>query len=385
MSAAKISTMTSSNHMRGQGRIVRRRMRGWRVLASVGFGAGRSVFLFGCSGSNASSPPSSSGGVPFTAATVTGSESAWTVSWVAPGTKGVRVFEGPSATDATTVVGTGRSSGTLTAAGSPGVAREWFRLVPSSGQSLVLADRDLGLTSDPNLRDIGGYRTTSGDWVRMGVVYRSEALSSLSATDLSVVDQLGITDIYDLRTPDEASGAPDASIPDASYHLLNVFGTPGPTLDVGTTPATAQQSMIEMNDQFVTGSADRAALRQLMTGIADSTGAQLFKCTAGKDRTGWATAVILSVLGVSESTVMHDYLLSNTYYFDSPAVQASIKSASPSEAATLSSVLGVNAEYLQAGLNQITTSYGSVYNYVVHGLGVSPTTVSKLRDRLLVT
>jgi protein-tyrosine phosphatase len=250
---------------------------------------------------------------------------------------------------------------------------------------LVLAERDLELTTDPNLRDIGGYRTASGDWVRMGVVYRSQALHSLSAADLATVDQLGITNVYDLRTPDESSGSPDAAVQGATYQLLNVFGTPGPIINAGTTSASAQQSMVDMNVHFVTGSPDRAALKKLITDIADSTGAQLFNCTAGKDRTGWATAVIQSVLGVPESTVMQDYLLSNRYYFDSPAVQSSIKSASPSQAATSTAILDVNAKYLEAGLDQMKKSYGSTYNYVVQGLGVSPATVAKLRQRLLVS
>jgi protein-tyrosine phosphatase len=85
---------------------------------------------------------------------------------------------------------------------------DWIRLVPTVGEPLVLTVRDLGLASDPNLRDIGGYRTTDGQWVRMGVVYRSQALS-LSPADLAVVDNLGITADYDLRTTEEIAESPD--------------------------------------------------------------------------------------------------------------------------------------------------------------------------------
>jgi protein-tyrosine phosphatase len=383
--------MTSSpdTDERGRRRFLHGENRRSRILGGAACVAAMPLFLFGCSSSSTSSTTSSvaanTSAVPFTAATVTGSGSDWKISWVAPGTSGVRVFEGSSATDTPTAVGSGQSSGTLTAVRTPGVSRAWFRLVPSKGTSLVLAERDLGLTTDPNLRDVGGYRTASGDWVRMGLVYRSQALHPLSATDLAAIDQLGITDIYDLRTPAEASGSPDATVSGATYHLVNVFGTPGPVINAGTTSTSAQQSMIEMNVHFVTGAPDRAALKQLITDLADSTGPQLFNCTAGKDRTGWATAVILSTLGVPESTVMQDYLLSNRYYFDSPSVQSSIKSASPSQAAVSTAILDVNARYLQAGLDQMKKSYGSAYNYMVQGLGVSPATVAKLRARLLVT
>jgi protein-tyrosine phosphatase len=294
------------------------------------------------------------------------------------------VFEGSTPTSTTTLVGHGSGTGTLTVAGTASIPRAWFRLVPSHGQSLVLAERDLALSGDPNLRDIGGYRTTSGDWVRMGVVYRSQALDDLTPTDLSTVNGLGITDVYDLRTPSEASGSPDAQISGATYHLINVFGTQSPPGDVGSTTASAQTYMITMNRQFVAAASDRAALGTLITDIANSTGPQLYNCTAGKDRTGWATAVILTLLGVPPSTVMQDYLLSNTYYFDSAATQRLVKGQTPAQTGTLTAVLDVSPTYLQSGLDQVARSYGSMYDYVVKGLGVSPATVTKLRNKLLV-
>jgi protein-tyrosine phosphatase len=364
-----------------------------RVLAAVAVVAFISPLLAACSSSSSSPTTTSASGtsssgnsssVPFTAATVSGSPSSWTVAWTAPGAAGVKVFEGSSPTSTPTPVGSGSGTGTVTVAGAPGVPRAWFRLVPTHGQSLVLADRDLGLTGDPNLRDIGGYRTTSGAWVRMGVVYRSQALDDLTPSDLSIVNGLGITDVYDLRTPDEASGSPDAQLAGATYHLVNVFGTPSPGGNVGTTTASAQSYMTTMNRQFVTGSADREAFKTLLTDVADSTGAQLFNCTAGKDRTGWATAVILTLLGVAPSTVMQDYMLSNTYYFDSAATQNLLKNQSASQTATLTAVLDVSPTYLQSGLDQVTSTYGSMYAYVVKGLGVSPATVTKLREKLLV-
>jgi len=368
---------------RSSRRTARRRHPGRHSLAGIAVAATSSILLVGCSssGSSVARPPSAA----HIAATVTRSAAAWTVSWTAAGTPKVKVYDGSTATDATNYIGDGQGSGSLTVTETPGVSREWFRLVPDNGETLAVTDRDLGLASVPNFRDIGGYRTTSGDWVRMGVVYRSQALSPVSAADLADIRQLGITDVYDLRTPAEASGNPDSVPPGATYHLVNVFGTTGPEVDFGSTALQAQQGMMAMNKQFVTGAADRAAVGTLITDIADSTGAQLYNCTAGKDRTGWATAVILTLLGVPQPTVMKDYLLSNTYYFDSPAVQDLINTSSPSHAAYLTAILDVNPTYLEAGLNQVTNSYGSMYNYAVKGAGVSPAVIVKLRDRLLVS
>jgi protein-tyrosine phosphatase len=322
------------------------------------------------------------GPVPFTSATVAAGATSGTLSvtWSAPHLPGgVAVFAGSSSTDQPHFLGFGKSDGSLTVTAAFG---DWIRLVPTVGEPLVLTVRDLGLASDPNLRDIGGYRTTDGQWVRMGVVYRSQALA-LSPADLATVDKLGITADYDLRTTEEIAASPDVVPAGATYTNLNVMADISlePTL---TSAASAEAYMEEIEQDFVTNPTAQAAFGTLLTDIANSNGAVLYHCTAGKDRTGWATAVLLTLLGVPRATVVQDYLLSNTYYFDSPAVQAELKAMPAAESAVYAPLLEVEASYLQAGFAQVTASYGSMYGYAVHGLGLSPQTIAKLRHKLLV-
>ena len=320
--------------------------------------------------------------IPFTSATVTAGATSGTLSvtWSAPHLfGGVAVFAGSSSTAQPHFVGFGKSDGELTVTAAYG---DSIRLVPTVGAPLVLTVRDLGLASDPNLRDIGGYRTADGQWVRMGVVYRSQALA-LSPADVAAVDKLGITADYDLRTAEEIAASPDVVPAGATYANLNVMAdiSLAPTL---TSPASAEQYMEEIEQDFVTNPTAQAAFGTLLTDIANSNGAVLYHCTAGKDRTGWATAVLLTLLGVPQATVVQDYLLSNTYYFDSPAVQAELKAMPAAESAVYAPLLEVQASYLQAGFAQVTASYGSMYGYAVHGLGLSPQTIAKLRHKLLV-
>ncbi len=321
--------------------------------------------------------------VPFTSAAVTAGAKpgTLTVGWASSAhLRGVTVYAGTSESSQKHRVGAGSGNGKITVTAAYG---SWIRLVPSQGSPLVLSVRDLGLASDPNLRDIGGYRTVDGQWVRMGVVYRSQALS-LSAADLATVDGLGITADYDLRTTAEIASAPDVVPAGATYTNLNVIGDSTSTSISGvTSAASAEQYMQEGEREFVTGATAQAAFKSLLTGIADGDGAALYHCTAGKDRTGWATAVILTLLGVPQATVMQDYLLSNTYYFDSPAVQGMLAAMPAAEAAIYTPFMEVEPSYLQAGFDQVKTSYGSMYDYAVHGLGLSPQTIQKLRERLL--
>jgi protein-tyrosine phosphatase len=321
------------------------------------------------------------GAIPFTVATVAAGKAAGTlrVSWAAPRGEHVLVFAGKDATAQHTLVGRGQDHSSVVVTGADG---EWIRLVPSRGKPLVLTVRDLGLSSDPNLRDVGGYRTGDGQWVRMGVVYRSQALA-LSPADLAVVDTLGITAVYDLRTPEETAATPDVVPAGATYTNLNVLGTSSVGIGTLTSPAQARRVMETMERTFVTSAPAHKAYGALLTGIASDHGAALYNCSAGKDRTGWATAVLLTLLGVPQRTVMQDYLLSNKYYFDSPAVQAMLAALPTAERAIYSQLLDVQPAYLRAGFEQVKASYGSMYDYVVKGLGVSPRTIARLRDRLL--
>ncbi len=318
--------------------------------------------------------------IPFTAASVipdgTGK---LRVSWDAPGVRDVTVLAGTDATHQHRVVGHGRGTGALTVSAGTG---RWFALVPSTGRPLVVTVREVGLASDPNLRDIGGYRTGDGRWVRMGAVYRSQAMA-LTPGDLAQVNSLGITTDYDLRTPAEAAATPDAVPAGAAYTMLNVLGDTQATMPSITSAAQAQQYMAQTNQQFVTSPVARQAFADLLTGVADDDGASLYHCTAGKDRTGWATAVLLTLLGVPRDTVLQDYLRSNENYYDSPAVQAQLAAMPAAEAAIYQHFLDVEPAYLQAGLDQVTASYGSMAGYATKGLGLNPRTLAKLRQKLL--
>jgi protein-tyrosine phosphatase len=323
------------------------------------------------------------GAIPFTAATVSDpSGGSVTVSWTAPNIKSVRIYQGTASVRTDRYVGGGRGTGKLTVH-VPAGAREFFRLVPDHGASLIVGQRSLGLASDPNLRDAGGYRTTTGQWVRENVFYRAGALS-LTPADAKVVSGLGLHEVADLRTPAEIAATPDVIPAGARYDNFNVTGTASTGTPSIPTEAAAVQLLTDGERQMVLSDAGHQSLHDLFTTLAFTPGASLYHCSAGKDRTGWATAVLLTLLGVPSDVVMQDYLLSNTYYFNSPSVQNTLAGLPPATAAIYTHLLDVEPAYLQAGLDQVKATYGSMTNYALRGLKLSPVTLALLKAKLLV-
>ena len=88
------------------------------------------------------------------------------------------------------------------------------------GQSLGLA---LGISTVPNLRDVGGYKTASGATVAGGLIYRSDTFNPMSAEDIAKLASIGLKNDYDLRTTSEVKAKPDQMPPGVQYHLLNVL------------------------------------------------------------------------------------------------------------------------------------------------------------------
>ncbi|MFD4183518.1 tyrosine-protein phosphatase [Rhodococcus sp. NPDC058514] len=245
------------------------------------------------------------------------------------------------------------------------------------------------LASVDNFRDVAGtgagYAGSGGDHVRKGVFYRSNAVVPDDA-DLVSLEGLHPTQVYDLRTPDEVAAKPDRVPAGASY--VNIPIRSGDLTGAATqlrSPDEARAFMQNLNRGFVTGAGERAGFKQLLTDLANTDGPQVFHCTAGKDRTGWTSFLLLSIAGVSRETIMSDYLLTNEYSAAFiAATRAQMAAASGEQiAAIYTPLLGVEASYLGAGIAELDAIHGSVENYLKDGLGLDGGTIADLKDKLL--
>jgi len=239
-----------------------------------------------------------------------------------------------------------------------------------------------------NFRDVAGtttaYSTAHDGTMRAGVFYRSNALTP-TAADLAILNGLGIKAVYDLRTPSEIAATPDTMISGATWQNIDIIGSITSGANITTvsfkSAADAIAMMEQTNRAFVSDAGMRGQFGKLFNELASVDAAQLFHCTAGKDRTGWTAAVLQSIAGVDNATIMANYLATNDY--TAARVAATLKAMPASMAAVYEPLLGVQASYLQAGLDEVTAQYGSMDNYLKQGLGLSQETIYVLRGKLV--
>lgn len=250
------------------------------------------------------------------------------------------------------------------------------------------------MESFSNFRDLGGITGMDGRQVLPCRLLRSGEPVHVSAQDAeSLLRDYHLKCIIDLRGSQEAARTPVDTFPGVSYHLLDVMqNAAGRTsskesLEQLTSPAAVHQAMKDINRLIVTDAHACACYRQFIALLAQQReGATLFHCFAGKDRTGLAAAIILTILGVSRADILADYLRTNTLRAPAnakmlDALRAAGKTQEELEA--FSVAMTVHADFLNEAYCAAEETYGSFEAYIAHGLGVSPETAAQLRTMYL--
>ena len=257
--------------------------------------------------------------------------------------------------------------------------------------------RRIDIPSVPNMRDIGGYATATGGRVRTGQLYRSTELNHLQGEDLERFAGLGIRAVFDLRTAPERAAEPDV-VPEGTEQVVcdvlkdSQGAAPALLGKVLADPAYAEQMLgggkaVQLFErgyrEIVSLPSALSAYREFFSRIVrDGQRPALFHCTTGKDRTGWAAAATLLLLGVSEEDVFYDYELTNRDLV--PALKPVFEHfrAAGGDPRLLVPVLGVDADYLRAALDEVKQKFGSIEIYFADGLGIDAGAQQRLRDAL---
>jgi len=262
----------------------------------------------------------------------------------------------------------------------------------------------LGLEKATNARDLGGYPTMDGRTVRTGRLFRANALNRLSEADIEAVGKLGLACVIDFRHAREIELVGEDKLPAGPRLVaMPVFD---PDHDVFTAVSAvlrglagedalvhlredaqtggAAQMMIELYQRFVYGAEVRAVFAAAARLVATPSELPLlFHCTAGKDRTGWLAAIILTALGVDRDTVMADYLRTTELNATGRDYMITTMSARVESPEIILPLLEARSEYLEAAFAEADHRYGGMDGYLRDGLGLDDTVVASLRTNLL--
>jgi protein-tyrosine phosphatase len=240
-------------------------------------------------------------------------------------------------------------------------------------------DRVIPLQGVSNFRDLGGYAAEGGRPVRWRRLFRSDHLGALTAADHAQLAPLGIGRVFDFRGLAERAATPN-HWPGVVQHPLAIEPTVVQRLQdlaaagrQATVPVVTAL-MAELYRSLVLDQSHRFA--ELFAHLLDADAPVVFHCTAGKDRTGVAAALLLLALGVPRDTVRQDYLLTNQHYRH-PALP---RSDTPLEA--LQVLWRVQDAFLDAALEAIDSTPGGLPAYLQR-LGLGPAALAALRARYL--
>jgi protein-tyrosine phosphatase len=240
--------------------------------------------------------------------------------------------------------------------------------------------RHFDLAGASNFRDLGGYPARDGRRVRWRQIFRSNHLGHLTEADIAVLRGLGVRSAFDFRGLDERNAA-GCVIEEIVVHSLPIEPTVVAMLrtrrDGGAvlSPDDAFDVMRQSYRNYVRQST--ASYRALFAHLVEDRAPLVIHCTAGKDRTGFACALILHALGVAEDVIAEDYLLTNRFYRRDPTASSDL----PDD---VRQVLGsVEASFLAAAFEVIGADYGGLAGYLRDGLGLGPPQRAALEARYL--
>jgi len=262
--------------------------------------------------------------------------------------------------------------------------KRWYFEVGSPGAAGVLVgERHLHLLGAANYRDLGGYLTSDGHALRWGLVYRSDALAKLQPSDVDFLGGIGLKLVVDLRTDNEVSVAPD-TLADGSRiaytrQAIILPLDPKQILSSGTVIDIA--FMTDVYKQLVDENA--AIFAKVFSDLAEAAARPVaVHCTAGKDRTGIASALLLSALGVPDDVIGQDYQLTDTYTAAIAKAQEDQLRAQGIDPAKLGILLKSPPEVIVATIAHVREKYGSIDSYLQSG-GLDGAALTKLRAALL--
>lgn len=261
--------------------------------------------------------------------------------------------------------------------------------------------QSIGLKSVFNARDLGGYVLPGGKRVRKGFLLRGGAFDVLSDEDCErLVTDFHLAKVFDFRTSMEVDRLPDRAVPGSTRIWLPAFDESKGTMEKVSLPQKAYEDLKnwlvihareprvqkvarEMYPGLVMNDFTRMQYAGFFQNILNTeSGAVYWHCSQGKDRTGFAAALMLAALGADRELIMKDYVISNEFYL-SELEEAFSKVETEGEKEAILTFIGVNCDYFAASLDMVEAECGSLMGFLTGPLCLTDTDIEILRKRYL--
>ncbi|OPH58186.1 hypothetical protein BC351_24945 [Paenibacillus ferrarius] len=241
-----------------------------------------------------------------------------------------------------------------------------------------------------NLRNLGGYRTKDGRIIKHNLLFRSAELAEMNEEDIAYLQENGLRYVCDFRSEGEQEAKPNPVVAGAQNIHISVLGgvvNPQEMIAVIKNMDIAEFKgdwLENVYVQFVSDPVAQAAYRRFFDLVLQAEGSPLlWHCAAGKDRTGFAGAILLLALEVPMETVMEDFLRSNNNRKE--AIEHMLSSiqeklGDDKKLAKVREMMAVKQEYLTTALNEIQKNYGTMESYMEEVLGLTTEARAKLKS-----
>lgn len=238
-----------------------------------------------------------------------------------------------------------------------------------------------------NFRDLGGYYTSDGRQVRHGCFYRCAAFTNLNELHKEYIDSLHLHKIYDLRSTMEVNGNEDYVSKHTTYlhaSALKELDSMGMKGNFDFSTLMQQMDLNQLKDfikkMYLDLPIDNPAYKTLMADIINHETPIAFHCSAGKDRTGIASMIILTILGVDKKTIIEDYLLSNKLRKE---VNKQVFESVNKEKSGMEALMLVDESTIQLCYDRIHEVYGDFDTYILQEYGIDDTVREQLKNEYL--
>lgn len=299
----------------------------------------------------------------------------------------------------------GEFSGKEVTIPDPDPNRRVYFKIKYKDQEHCISERKVNLTGSYNMRDLGGYSTYDNRHVKWGHIYRSDDLYNLSPSDVIYLENIGIKTIVDYRNADELASRPNKAIRDTTSYVCAPDGETAALassdiksdkkkiddlirkVEEGTFDSNKALSLQGAMLHYVRDSYSQNQYHKLLKLLADPKNVSLIQhCRGGKDRTGFGSALILGALGVTKEEIVYDYALTKTMNKKRNENRMNdYKQYTNNETVLnyLSSLMDTQEEVIQAAIAEMESMSGSIQNYIINNLNISPEEMKQMQDHYL--